>query len=74
MAATLHAEEDVVREEGQERTMPHVIVKLFSGRSERQRIRLVQEIVKEVVEIAKCQEGSVSVAVEEIKPEDRKGV
>ena len=54
--------------------MPHVIVKLFSGRSERQRIRLVQEIVKEVVEIAKCQEGSVSVAVEEIKPEDRKGV
>ncbi|MBM4339385.1 MAG: 4-oxalocrotonate tautomerase [Deltaproteobacteria bacterium] len=50
--------------------MPHVIVKLYPGRSEQQKIRLAEEIVKDVVAIAKCEEKSVSVAIEEIKPED----
>ena len=50
--------------------MPHVIVKLYPGRSELQKTRLVEEIVKDVVAIAKCEEKSVSVAIEEIKPED----
>jgi len=49
--------------------MPHVIVKLFPGRSEEQKTRLAEEIVKDVVAIAKCEEKSVSVAIEEIKPE-----
>ena len=50
--------------------MPHVIVKLYPGRSEQQKTRLAEEIVKDVVGIAKCEEKSVSVAFEEIKPED----
>ena len=50
--------------------MPHVIVKLYPGRSELQKARLSEEIVKDVVAIAKCEEKSVSVAIEEIKPED----
>jgi 4-oxalocrotonate tautomerase len=50
--------------------MPHVIVKLYPGRSEPQKTRLAEEIVKDVVAIAKCEEKSVSVAIEEIKPED----
>jgi 4-oxalocrotonate tautomerase len=50
--------------------MPHVIVKLLPGRSEQQKTRLAEEIVKDVVAIAKCEEKSVSVAFEEIKPED----
>jgi 4-oxalocrotonate tautomerase len=50
--------------------MPHVIVKLYPGRSEQQKTRLAEEIVKDVVAIAKCEEKSVSVAIEEIKPED----
>lgn len=50
--------------------MPHVIVKLYPGRSEQQKKRLAEEIVKDVVAIAKCEEKSVSVAIEEIKPED----
>jgi 4-oxalocrotonate tautomerase len=49
--------------------MPHVIVKLYPGRSEQQKTRLAEEIVKDVVAIAKCEEKSVSVAIEEIKPE-----
>jgi 4-oxalocrotonate tautomerase len=50
--------------------MPHVIVKLYTGRSELQKSRLAEEIVKDVVAIAECEEQSVSVAIEEIKPED----
>jgi len=50
--------------------MPHVIVKLYPGRSEQQKSRLAEEIVKDVVAIAKCGEEAVSVAIEEIKAED----
>jgi len=50
--------------------MPHVIVKLYPGRSEEQKTRLAQEIVKVVVAVAKSEEKSVSVAIEEIRPED----
>jgi 4-oxalocrotonate tautomerase len=57
---------DISREE----TMPHVIVKLYPGRSELQKTRLAEEIAKDVVAIAKCEEESVSVAIEEVKPED----
>ena len=50
--------------------MPHVIVKLLPGRSKQQKARLADEIVRDVVAIAKCEEKSVSVAFEEIMPED----
>jgi 4-oxalocrotonate tautomerase len=50
--------------------MPHVIVKLYPGRSEEQKKKLAAEIVKDVVAIAKCDEKSVSVAFEEIEKED----
>ncbi len=57
-------------EELMEREMPHVIVKLYPGRSEQQKIRLAEEIAKVVIANSKCEEESVSVAIEEIKPED----
>jgi 4-oxalocrotonate tautomerase len=57
-------------EELKERTMPHVIVKLYPGRSEEQKIRLAEKIAKDVVAVIKCEEKSVSVAIEEIRPED----
>lgn len=47
--------------------MPHIIVKLFPGRSEEQKFKLADEIVKDVVAIANCAEKSVSVAFEEIE-------
>ena len=50
--------------------MPHIIVKLYPGRSEAQKKKLTNEIVKDVVEIAKCEEKVVSVAFEEIEKED----
>jgi len=50
--------------------MPHVIVKLYPGRSDRIKEQLVDAIVKNIVDIVKCEEKSVSVAVEEINPAD----
>jgi 4-oxalocrotonate tautomerase len=50
--------------------MPHVIVKLYPGRTEEQKKRLAEEIVRDVVEIAKCAEKSVSVAFIEVPPEE----
>lgn len=50
--------------------MPHVIVKLYPGRSEEQKQRLTEEIAKDVVEIIKCPETAVSVAFEEISQVD----
>ncbi len=60
----------LLTQELKEGTMPHVIVKLYPGRSEQQKMRLADQIVKDVVSIVKCGEESVSVAIEEIKPED----
>ena len=50
--------------------MPHVIVKLWPGPSEEQKERLAQEIVKDVVDCLGSGEHSVSVAIEEIAPDD----
>jgi len=50
--------------------MPHVIVKMYPGRTDEQKNKLAQAIADSIVKIAKCEEKSVSVAIEEIAPED----
>ena len=50
--------------------MPHVLVKMYPGRSEEQKKKLADKIVKDVVAIAGCRERSVSVAIEEIEAQD----
>ena len=50
--------------------MPHVVVKLWPGKSEQQKIRLAEEIVKDVMAVLNYGEESVSVAIEEVKPQD----
>jgi 4-oxalocrotonate tautomerase len=50
--------------------MPHVIVKLWPGRSEQQKQRLADAITKEVAEVLHYGDESVSVAMEEISPQD----
>jgi 4-oxalocrotonate tautomerase len=49
--------------------MPHVIIKLYPGRSEEQKKQLTDAIVRNVIAIAKCEEKSVSVAIEEVEPD-----
>jgi 4-oxalocrotonate tautomerase len=53
-------------------TMPHVIVKLWPGRSEEQKLQLADAIVKDLVDIMEASEGSVSVAIEEVPSGDWK--
>ena len=48
--------------------MPHIIVKLYPGRSEQQKQKLADAITRDVISIAKCEEKSVSVAFEEVDP------
>jgi 4-oxalocrotonate tautomerase len=50
--------------------MPHIIVKLYPGRSEGQKKRLADQIVQDVVTTLQSGEASVSVAIEEVRPED----
>jgi 4-oxalocrotonate tautomerase len=48
--------------------MPHVIVKMYPGRTDEQKSKLAQAIADSIVKIAKCEEKLVSVAIEEIAP------
>ena len=50
--------------------MPHVIVKLWPGKSAQQKIRLAEEIVKDVMNVLNYGAESVSVAIEEVEPQD----
>jgi 4-oxalocrotonate tautomerase len=50
--------------------MPHVIVKLWPGKSEQQKVRLTEEIVKDVMDVLNYGQESVSVTIEEVKPQD----
>ena len=46
--------------------MPHVIVKMWPGKSERQKARLAEAIAKDVMDVLDYGEESVSVAIEEV--------
>ena len=52
------------------RTMPHVLVKLYSGRSEQQKATLAEALSKAVVSTLKLDEKSVSVAIEDVEPDN----
>ncbi len=67
-AAQAGRSKPVVPEDLKERAMPHIIVKMYPGRTEQQKRQLAEAIVKDVVAIAGGSEDSVSVAIEEIAP------
>jgi len=48
--------------------MPHVIVKLYKGRSDEVKMQLAKEIMKNVTAAVDCEEKVVSVAFEEFDP------
>ena len=52
--------------------MPHVIVKLWPGKSEQQKTRLADKIAKDVMDVLDYGEESVSVGFEEISSKDWK--
>ena len=46
--------------------MPHVIVKLWPGKSEEQKAKLAEAIVRDVTAVLRYGEESVSVSMEEV--------
>jgi 4-oxalocrotonate tautomerase len=50
--------------------MPHVTVKLWPGKSEKQKKELAGRITKDVMDVLHYGEESVSVALEEVSVED----
>ena len=50
--------------------MPHVIIKLWPGKSEAQKQRLADKITKDVMDVFHYGEESVSVAMEEVSSKD----
>lgn len=50
--------------------MPHVIIKLYPGRTDSKKEELAKNIVKNVSSITKCKESSVSVVIEEVEEQD----
>jgi 4-oxalocrotonate tautomerase len=50
--------------------MPHIIVKLWPGKSEKQKTKLAEEITQSVMSTLHYGEESVSVAFEEVESRD----
>ena len=50
--------------------MPHVIVKLASGRSTQQKVRIAAEVTKAVMATAEVEADAVSVSIEDVAPGD----
>jgi 4-oxalocrotonate tautomerase len=52
--------------------MPHVIIKLWPGKSEAQKTLLAEKITRDVMDVLKYGEESVSVGFEEVRSQDWK--
>jgi 4-oxalocrotonate tautomerase len=50
--------------------MPHVIVKLYSGRSEQQKSGIAEAITRAIIASTGNGQESVSVAIEDVAPSD----
>jgi 4-oxalocrotonate tautomerase len=50
--------------------MPHVIVKMYAGRSDEQKQRLADAVTKAVMETTGNASEAVSVAIEDVAPAD----
>ena len=52
--------------------MPHVSVKMYPGRSEKEKAELAEAILRNVMDIIGAGRSSISVAIEEISPQEWK--
>lgn len=59
-------------QELKEDIMPHVSVKMYPGRSEKEKTELAEAIVQDVMDIIGAGRNSISVAIEEISPQEWK--
>jgi 4-oxalocrotonate tautomerase len=50
--------------------MPHVIIKMYPGRTEEQKKKLVKAITDSIIKIIAVDEKVISIAVEDVSPEE----
>jgi 4-oxalocrotonate tautomerase len=50
--------------------MPHVIVKMYAGKTDQQKAQIVDGVTKAIMAGANCPESAVSIAIEDVAPED----
>lgn len=50
--------------------MPHVIIRMYPGKSERQKTRIAEQVTQAVMASAHCAALSVSVSIEDVAPAD----
>ena len=50
--------------------MPHIVIKMHPGRTAEQKSKLAAAITDCVTSIARCEDGAVSIAIEEVAPEN----
>lgn len=50
--------------------MPHVIIKLYAGKSEQQKARIAEEVAKAIMVTTGNGEDAVSVSIEDVQPSD----
>jgi 4-oxalocrotonate tautomerase len=50
--------------------MPHIVVKLYAGRSDQQKAALAEAVTKTVMETIGAGRDSISVAIEDVDPKD----
>ena len=48
--------------------MPHVIIKMHTGRTEEQKAQLTKAIVEDLMAIVNCKEEVISVAIQDVLP------
>ena len=50
--------------------MPHVIVKMFAGRSEKDKAKLADEMTRAVSSVLNYGDEAISVGIEDVEPKD----
>ena len=50
--------------------MPHIIIKLVSGRSDQVKHQIAEAVAQAIITSANTKETSVSVSIEDIEPDD----
>ena len=63
---------DLASQDLKEDIMPHVSVKMYPGRSEKEKAELAEAIAQDVMDIIGAGRGSISVAIEDISPQEWK--
>ncbi len=50
--------------------MPHIVVKMYAGRSDADKVRLAEALTKATIEALGSSEKAISVSIEDIQPEN----